>query len=52
MWQSHKQVWGDKVEKARALFHELWTKAVGMPDYDKEKWMELQQALTDLGIPM
>lgn len=42
----------ERVDEARRLFHELWTKEVGWIGYEKKKWMALQQALTDLGIPM
>lgn len=28
---------------ARALFHRLWTKAVGTPDYDKKEWALLEE---------
>jgi hypothetical protein len=41
-----------KIDAARKLFHELWTKEVGTPGYDKKKWMELQWLLTQLGIPV
>lgn len=27
------------------LFHTLWTKAVGTPNYDKAEWMELERKL-------
>jgi hypothetical protein len=26
-------------------FHALWSTAVGMPGYDKKKWLELERAL-------
>ena len=44
-----------KINEARKLFHELWTKEVGTPGYDREikrKWMDLQWALIELGVPM
>jgi hypothetical protein len=41
-----------KIQEARKLFHELWTKEVGKPDYDKEKWINLQWVLTELGVPV
>lgn len=28
------------------LFHELWTKAVGAPGYDKSKWQALERQLS------
>lgn len=34
-----------------ALLHRLWTKAVGMKDYDKEEWRELERRLQSLGEP-
>jgi hypothetical protein len=36
--------------EVRKLFHELWTKEVGQPGYEKEKWMDLQWALQQLGV--
>jgi hypothetical protein len=39
-------------KEARKLFHELWTKEVGQPGYDKKKWMDLQVALQMLGAPV
>ena len=41
-----------KINEARKLFHELWTKEVGTPGYDKKKWMDLQAALQELGVPV
>lgn len=32
-------------EKVRGLFHKAWGAAHGSPDYDKEVWMELDNAL-------
>lgn len=40
------------IEKARELFHRLWRKDVGTPGYDKKAWMNLQQVMTDLGVPL
>ena len=31
------------------LFHRLWTKAVGTPQYRKSEWLELEKRLLDLG---
>lgn len=31
------------------LFHNLWTKAVGTPDYDKEQWIKLEGILVRFG---
>lgn len=39
-------------EEAKRLFHELWTKEVDKPGYDKKKWMDLQWALQQLGVPV
>ncbi len=33
---------------ADRLMHELWTKAVGTPGYDKQKWRALEAAIIDL----
>jgi hypothetical protein len=33
----------------KALFHELWGDAT-VGEYNKDKWMELQEALTQRGI--
>jgi hypothetical protein len=41
-----------KVQEARRLFHELWTKEVGTPGYDKKKWIYIQWVLTELGVPV
>lgn len=32
---------------AKSLFHALWGKAVGTPDYDKEQWLQLENVLTN-----
>ncbi len=40
------------IEKARELFHHLWTKDVNTPGYDKKAWMNLQRVMTDLGVPL
>lgn len=42
--------------RAAELFHQLWSKARGNSperpaDYDKSKWIELQNLLHRLGIP-
>lgn len=37
-------------DEARRLFHEIWTKEVGSPGYDKRKWEDLQWALQQLGV--
>jgi len=34
----------------KEMFHTLWTKAVGTPDYDKEEWKELSLMLYKEGI--
>ena len=31
-----------------ALFHRLWSKSVGTPDYDKREWMQLEALVDDL----
>ena len=45
----------DEARRIDALFHRLWTKAVGASDYDKGQWMELEIALytmfKNLGVP-
>lgn len=35
-------------EDVRALFHRLWSKAVGTPDYDRDEWEVMQAALWNL----
>lgn len=32
-------------EEVRAVFHRLWTKEVGKPDYVKRDWRELRQMI-------
>ncbi len=32
-------------DEANALFHRLWSKAVGQPDYDKAEWLRLEELL-------
>jgi hypothetical protein len=32
------------------LFHTLWTKAVGTPNYSRTEWQDLQNMLKELGI--
>ena len=39
-----------KNDEINALFHRLWTKAVGTPDYDKEEWKTLASLLITYGI--
>lgn len=41
---STDEVW----HTARRLLHTLWTDAVGTKDYDKSKWLQLEQALEEL----
>jgi hypothetical protein len=41
-----------KLNEARKLFHEIWTSNVGAQEYDKKKWMDLQWALQELGVPV
>jgi hypothetical protein len=36
-------------EEIRAMFHRLWTKAVGTPDYVKREWQKLEEALDIAG---
>lgn len=31
--------------ETHAIFHKLWTKAVGTPEYNKKEWMELEQEI-------
>lgn len=31
----------------RTLLHQLWTKAVGTPSYDKEQWVRLETHLKE-----
>lgn len=40
-------------ENVRALFHRLWSKAVGTPDYVKQEWKDLERILytDDTGGP-
>jgi hypothetical protein len=33
-----------------ALFHRLWSKAVGTQSYDKEEWKRLETALLEAGF--
>jgi hypothetical protein len=43
------------INEVKRLFHELWTKEVGTPGYDRKnrkKWMDLQRALNELGVPV
>lgn len=35
-------------ERLHELLHNLWTKAVGTPNYNKKLWIELQQILDEL----
>lgn len=38
-------------ESTRALFHRLWTKAVGTPDYVKAEWRDLEAAMKAAEAP-
>lgn len=33
------------MKDADAMFHKLWTKAVGTQDYNKKEWMELERLI-------
>lgn len=39
------------IETTRALFHRLWTKAVGTPDYVKAEWRDLEAAMKAATAP-
>lgn len=41
---------GLKTPGLAALFHRVWTKAVGTPDYKKSEWVELEAKLFQLEI--
>jgi len=32
----------------RTLLHQLWSKAVGTPNYNKQQWIELENHLKEL----
>ncbi len=36
---------GTEMKANRTLLHQLWTKAVDGPNYDKEQWMALEEHL-------
>ncbi len=36
--------------RLRELFHQVWTKAVGQPNYDKKEWLELRELFDESGI--
>lgn len=36
--------------RCHELFHILWTKAVGLQNYDKNEWKELQDILKEKNV--
>lgn len=41
---------GAAEQHAKSLFHELWGESTLGGDYNKDKWMDLQMTLHDLGV--
>lgn len=40
--------WSATNPELNALFHRLWTKAVGQPGYDKAEWLKLEKLIGQL----
>lgn len=38
------------ISELHALYHTLWTIAVGTPAYDKVQWQRVSEILAELGV--
>ncbi len=47
MWSRKPKV---KDERTVSLFHQAWGEAHDSPDYQKETWRQLRQALFEIGV--
>ncbi len=48
----HPLLCGLNIEQFNTLFHRLWSGCVGQEWYEKKAWMNIQQQLDHLGIPV